>query len=127
MRPHRIWDKKLVILDSHRCIIQTHCFKSSLSPVNGHPNANQVYRARDEEEKGSRPYDRVANDDAQDPNKERLMWTKAARIKDPSPERSEKRVHDTIHHQQGTRCHSAQMELKRQKRLKNGQDNMRAW
>ena len=95
--------------------------------MNGHPNANQVYRARDEEEKGSRPYDRVANDDAQDPNKERLMWTKAARIKDPSPERSEKRVHDTIHHQQGTRCHSAQMELKRQKRLKNGQDNMRAW
>ena len=107
--------KKLsfLIVICTQSVIQTHCFKSSLSPVNGHPNANQVYRARDEEEKGSRPYNWVSNDDAQDPNKERLKWTKAACIKDPPPERSEKRIHDTIHHQQGTRCHSAQMELKR--------------
>ena len=89
--------------------------------MNSHPNANQVYSFRDEEEKGSRPDDWVANDDAQVPNNERLKWTKAACIKDPSPERSEKCIHDTIHHQQGARCHSVQMELRRQKRLmKNG-------
>ena len=92
---------------------------STLSPVNGHPNADQVDGAREEEEEGCWTDDWVTNYYAEVPDKQRLQWTKTACIENPAPERSEERVGDSIHHQQSASCNGVQMELGRQEWLKN--------
>ena len=81
------------------------------SPVNGHPNANHVDSAGNEEEEGRRAEERVSDNYAEVPDEEGLQGTEIPCIKDPSPERGEKCICQAVHHHQGSSSHGVQVEL----------------